>query len=67
MFIKNYSKLTTTAIVCSAVCASVASIFAIRRYFVLKDLKEEVGSIPWDTEEVTWKHYFKTYCEEQSK
>jgi len=61
MSIKSYSKLNTTAIVGGALCASVASIFAIRRYFVLKSLKEELGIIPWDTEKITWKHYFKTY------
>ena len=61
MFIKDYSKLTTTAIVGGVLCASVASALAIKRHFFLKDLKEELGLIPWDTEDVTWKHYFKSY------
>ena len=61
MSIKNDSKLSTTAIVGGVLCASVASVLAIRRYFVIKDLKEELGMIPWDTEKVTWRHYFKTY------
>ena len=61
MSIKDYSKLTTTAIVGGVLCASVASVLAIRRYFILKDLKEELGHIPWDTKKVTWKHYFKGY------
>jgi len=59
--IKNYSKLTTTAIAGGVLCTAVAGVLAIRRYFVLKDLKEELGSIPWDTKDVTWRHYFKGY------
>jgi len=61
MSIKNDSNLITTAIVGGVLCASVASALAIRRYFVIKDLKEELGMIPWDTKKVTWRHYFKTY------
>jgi len=61
MSIKSYSKLTTTAIAGGVLCVSIASIFAIRRYFVLKDLKEDLGIIPWDTKDVTWRHYFKVY------
>jgi hypothetical protein len=59
--IKNNSKLTSAAIVSGMLCASVAGTLAIRRYLFLKDLKEELGSIPWDTKDVTWKHYFKSY------
>ena len=55
------SKLAKTVIASSVLCASVASIFALKRYFVLKDLKEELGSIPWEKKEVTWKHFFKSY------
>ena len=58
---ENNSKLTKTVIASSVLCASVASVLAIRRYFVIKDLKEELGMIPWDTKEVTWKHFFKKY------
>ena len=61
MSIKNKSKLTTAAIVSGVLCASVAGAVAIKRYFILKDLKEELGHIPWDTKKVTWKHYFKGY------
>ena len=34
---------------------------ATKRHFLLKDLKKELNYIPWDTKEVTWKHYFKSY------
>jgi len=42
-------------------CVSLAGVMAIRRYLDIKNLKEELRAIPWDTERVTWKHYFKTY------
>jgi len=61
MFRKGYSKPITTALLGGVFCASVAGVLAIRRYFVFKNLKEEIGSIPWDTKDVTWKHYFKPY------
>ena len=45
MSIKNDSNLITTAIVGGVLCASVASALAIRRYFVIKDLKEEIHAL----------------------
>jgi len=60
MSIKYYSKLTT-AIVGGVLCASVAGALAVKRHLFLKELKQDLGLIPWDTEEVTWKHYFKSY------
>jgi len=61
MSIKSYSKLTTTAIAGGVLCAAVASVLTIKRYLSLKDLKEDLELIPWDTEEITWKYYFKVY------
>lgn len=49
-----------TALIGGTVVASVAAL-ALKRYFVFKNLKEEITSIPWDKEEVTWKHFFKKY------
>ena len=61
MSTKNKSKLTTAAIVSGVLCASVAGLVAIKKYLDIRDLKKELNHIPWDTKEVTWKHFFREY------
>ena len=59
--LKDCSKLTTTALVGGMLCASLAGLVAIKRYLDIRDLKKELNNIPWDTKEVTWKHFFRKY------